>query len=143
MRIYWTYFWYLVKSHQKLTSSPTNNTTFHFGENDHLCWNRDGNNHQLYQNRNPVIGDFNCYNVTTNGNSQNYLVTDENDHLLRNRDCNNHQLFQSKNSATGKFNRCNITTDDIDKIIWWQVKIITFVETEMAIIINFSKAEIL
>ena len=98
--------------HLILTSSTMNSTEFNFGENDHLCRNRDGNNHQLYQNKNPVMGAFNCHNIATDDDSHNYLVNGDNDHIRRNRDGNNHQYFQSKNFAIGKFNCRNITTDD-------------------------------
>ena len=98
--------------HSTLTSRTTNSTEFNFGENNHLCRNRDGNNHQLYQNKNPVMGAFNRRNIAKDNDSQNYLVNEENDYFRRNRDGNNHQFFQSKYFAMGDFNRRNITTYD-------------------------------
>ena len=63
------------------------------GENYHLRRNRDGNNHQLFQSRNFVTGKFNCHNVATYGDSQNYFVPGE--HVSRHRDGKNHHPYQS------------------------------------------------
>ena len=81
-------------------------------ENDHLCRNRDGNNHQLYQCKNFATNKFNCHNVASYDNSQNCVVTGENDHLLRNRDGNNHQLYQNQTFTTDKFNCHSFATFD-------------------------------